>query len=213
MNEYYDIRKIRVQARSWRTVVPSVLGARAAAVEAAGGIFYGLFTGQIGLGANEGLVMTAWTELARLEECAALATDGVEEILSYEPERFAATVRPTAPLPPKEPGVYAHRSFEIQERDWPEFVALSEGAWPAFERANDSEILGFWRSLDVEAPRARVRLLTRYPSLAVWELSRGGRPDSKTDPQTIERFIRRHELTDATVVVTTQLARVSDPRS
>ena len=68
-------------------------------------------------------------------------------------------------------------------------------------------VLGFWRSLDVPAPAARVLLLTWYPSLAVWENSRGYSPDTKTEPETWKRFVRRAELTDATIVFTTQLLR------
>ena len=50
-------------------------------------------------------------------------------------------------------------------------------------------------------------LITWYPSLAVWETSRGYRPDTKTEPEAWERFMRRAELTEATVVFTTQLLR------
>jgi hypothetical protein len=102
-------------------------------------------------------------------------------------------------VPPSKRGVYAHRWFELSERDWPEFVSLSEGAWPDFEASFEAEIHGFWRSLEAAATKARVLLLTNYPSLAVWERSR--RPTSAAG----ERFARRHQLTEYTVVVTTQL--------
>ena len=123
----------------------------------------------------------------------------VEDVVESKVERLIATVRPTEPTPPTKPGVYAHRRFEIQERDWPEFLDLSESAWPSFESDFGVEVVGFWRSLDVEPPRARVFLLTYYPDLSTWERSRRPTKDAR------ERFVRRHELTEHTVVVTTEL--------
>lgn len=202
MNEYYEYRRIRVAPRSWRRVAPA-LQERAGAVRAAGGTLFGAFIGQIGLGANEGVVLTAWPDVAGLEK-ARLAVEGIDDVLESRVERFGATVRPTAPVPPAEPGVYAFRFFEILDESWPEFLELSEGAWPSFERTNGVRVLGFWRSLDVEPPAARVLLLTWYPSLAVWERSRGHHPDTRTEPEAWQRFLRRAELTEDTVVFTTQ---------
>jgi hypothetical protein len=201
MNEYYEYRRIRVAPRSWRRVGPA-LHERAAAVEAAGGKFFGAFVGQIGLGANEGVVLTAWPDAAGLEK-ANVVVDGLDEVLESRVERLGATVRPTAPIPPTEPGIYAFRFFEIRDESWPEFLELSEGAWPSFERTNGVRVLGFWRSLDVEPPQARVLLLTWYPSLAVWERSRGHHEDTRTEPEAWHRFLRRAELTDDTAVFTT----------
>ena len=119
--------------------------------------------------------------------------------------RSPLSVRPARPVPPLEPGVYAHRWFELRDADWPEFVELSTDAWPEFERSFDSQILGLWRSRDVEQPRARALLLTRYPSLAMWERSRGESARSERESALWQRFVRRHQLTDSTVVVITRL--------
>lgn len=197
MNEFYEYRRVRVAPRSWRRIAFN-----ADAVRAAGGVFWGAFVGQIGLGANEGVVLTAWPDAAGLDKARAVV-DGVGDVLESRVERFGATVRPVDTTPPDQPGVHAFRFFEIRDEHWPEFLELSKGAWPAFERDNGVQVLGFWRSLDVEPPAARVLLLTRYPSLAVWETSRGHAPNTKTDPATWERFMRRAELTDDTVVFTT----------
>ena len=202
MNEFYEYRRIRVAPRSWRRV-GSALHERSEAVRAAGGTPYGVFTGQIGLGANEGVVLTAWPDPAGIGK-GRIAVEGIDEVLDSRVERLAATVRPTEPTPPSEPGVYAFRFFEIRDESWPEFLELSNGAWPSFERTNGVRVHGFWRSLDVEPPDARVLLLTWYPSLAVWETSRGYHPDTKTERETYQRFVRRAALTEATVVFTTQ---------
>ncbi len=202
---FYEYRRIRVAPRSWRRVGPA-LHERSAAVEAAGGVLFGVFVGQIGLGANEGVVLTAWPERAALEN-ARVVVAGVDEVIESRVERWTSTVRPVEPKPPEAAGVYAHRFFELRDESWPEFLELSDGAWPSFERTNGVRVLGFWRSLDVEPPQARVLLLTWYPSLAVWENSRGHRPDTKTEPETWQRFVRRAELTEDSVVFTTQLLR------
>ncbi len=205
MHEHYEYRRIRVAPRSWRRVGPALHERGAAAVTAAGGTLFGVFVGQIGLGANEGVVITAWPDRDSLQRGAGAVVEGVDEVLESSAEQFVATVRPVEPKPPTERGVYAHRFFEIRDEDWPEFVELSEGAWPRFEETNGVRVQGFWRSLHVEPPLARVLLLTWYPSLAVWEQSRGHRPETKTEPEVWQRFIRRSKLTEATVVCTTEL--------
>ena len=81
------------------------------------------------------------------------------------------------------------------DTDWAEFADLSERAWPGFESSYDAHICGFFRSLDVRPPDARVLLLTRYASLAVWEASR-------TADTGRSEFQRRHKLTRSTIVCT-----------
>ncbi len=204
MREYYDYRRIRVAPRTWRQVAKR-RSAIASAVAAAGGTLFGLWTGQIGLGANEGVLITAWPDLASLDTSGQLATEGIEELVDQTAERLVATVRPESPEPAAANGVYAHRWFDLAEANWPEFLQLSEAAWPDFESTYGARILGFFRSLDVAPPRARVLLLTFYPSLAVWEQSRGEGDTSPTARSLRQRFGRRHELTDSTIVRTTRL--------
>ena len=64
MHEYYEYRRIRVAPRSWRRVGPALHERGAGAVAAAGGTLFGVFVGQIGLGSNEGVVLTAWPDRA-----------------------------------------------------------------------------------------------------------------------------------------------------
>ena len=174
MHETYDERRFIAAPREWAAEV-----ARARA--AAGDRLYGLFRGQIGLDANEGILLAV---------SGGAAPGGT---------RMVATARPVEPKPPAwRPGVYAFRSFEVRAADADEFVDLSVRAWPGFESGYDAQIIGLWRSLEVAAPEARFHLLTRYASLAVWEASRAdtGKPE----------FARRAALTRATRVVTATLA-------
>lgn len=106
---------------------------------------------------------------------------------------LTATVRPTDTTPLADDGVFALRWFSIEPRDWPEFLALSEGAWPGFEAANPGvRIHGFFRGGESD-----VLLVTRYPSLASWETSRNAPDDAGG-----ANFRRRHELTKTTIVRT-----------
>ena len=201
---FYEYQTIVTAPRSWGRVKEALRGPGAARVARAGGSLYGAWRGQIGLGAFEGIVMTAWPDEQSLSKGRGLVLDGIDAITGSSCQNLVATVRPLDSAPPSLPGIYAHRSFEIDEGDWPEFLELSEGAWPSFEETNDANIIGFFRSLDVDAPAVRVLLLTRYASLAVWELSRGHRDDSLTTRATFERFVRRQKLTRSTVVFTTE---------
>jgi hypothetical protein len=203
MNESYEYLRLRIRPRAWPAVIEAARSKGAQAVAAGGGLLVGLFTGQIGVASDEGLALVAWPAAARAGGPPAPLLDGCADVREVRRERLVATVRPTRPAALTRPGVYAHRWFEFREADWPEFLELSEGAWPAFERAYDAEIQGFFRSLDVEPPRARVLLLTRYASLAEWSRSREAIDDATRE--SARRFRRRHELTESTVVVTTEL--------
>jgi hypothetical protein len=191
MHETYEERRFCVAPGEWESQVERLRAA-------AGGALFGVFRGQIGLEANEGVLLTSYPDAAKLAlSVGALraASAGARDVRT---ERMVATVRPAAPAQPTRPGVYAFRRFEIADSDSAEFTSLSERAWPEFEASYDAQIIGLWKSLDVPAPDARFHLLTRYASLATWEASRAdvGRPE----------FARRHKLTRATLVVTATLA-------
>ena len=206
MNELYEYRRVVTRARSWPRVLRQI-GARARpAVEAAGGSLYGVWLPQIGLPAAEGIVITTWPDAGSLSRGAGAALEGLDDVIGSEAERLVATVRPESTAPPPEGGVYAHRFFSLSESDWPEFLSLSEQAWVGFEKRFEARVLGFFRSLDVSSPAARVLLLTRYDSLAAWEQSRMAGPRSDEEEAIRACFQRRHELTASTMVVTTQLA-------
>jgi len=171
MHESYEERRFIAPPGEWEGEVARLRAE-------AGHRLFGLFRGQIGLEASEGVLLTVSPE--------AQPARGA---------RMVATARPVDPTPPRWlPGVYAFRSFDVRAADAAEFVDLSVRAWPGFEAGYDAQIIGLWRSLDVNDPSARFHLLTRYASLAVWEASRAdvGKPE----------FARRAKLTRATRGVT-----------
>lgn len=110
------------------------------------------------------------------------------------------TARPLDDRPPRVEGVVALREFDLAASDWDEFLALSVSAWPAFETAYDATILGLFRFGDVAPPDAAALLVTRYASLAEWELSRGVGTASGDLAEAGRRFARRHQLTRRTSV-------------
>ncbi|MFI5316885.1 MAG: hypothetical protein ACHQ6T_14385 [Myxococcota bacterium] len=191
MHETYEERRFCVGPGEWEGQVERLRAA-------AGPAFFGVFRGQIGLEANEGILLTVYVDAAKLALGVGALRAASADARDVHTERMVATVRPVALAPPTRPGVYAFRSFEIRDSDSAEFASLSERAWPGFEGSYDADIIGLWKSLDVRAPDARFHLLTRYASLATWEVSRAdvGRPE----------FARRHKLTRATRVVTATLA-------
>ena len=185
MHETYEERRFCVGPGEWEAQVTRIRAA-------SGARLFGLFRGQIGLEANEGVLLTVYPMPGELFA----AFLDVQRIAGV---RMVATARPLEPSPPQwRAGVYAFRSFDVRAADAAEFVDLSERAWPDFESGYDAQIIGLWRNLDVPAPDTRFHLLTRYASLATWEASRAdvGRPE----------FARRAKLTRATRVVTTTLA-------
>jgi hypothetical protein len=191
MHETYEERRFCVGPGEWEGQIERMRAA-------AGPAFFGVFRGQIGLEANEGVLLTVYPDAAKLALAVGALRAASANARDVRTERMVATVRPVEPTRPTRGGVYAFRSFEILDADSAEFTSLSERAWPEFEARYDAEIVGLWKSLDVRAPDARFHLLTRYASLATWEASRAGtgRPE----------FARRHKLTRATVVVTATLA-------
>ena len=111
-------------------------------------------------------------------------------------------------MPPVRQGNYAFRWFELDEGNWPEFSSLCERAWPGFESAYDSQVLGLWRCLGVAPGRARVLLLTRRPDLAMWERSKT--PANDEEQAVRDKLSRRYDLCDSTWVYTTTLLSAED---
>jgi hypothetical protein len=196
MHERYTYLSIRVERGTWPGVAASVWGPVDEALRADGAMVIGLWAAEIGAHTDEGVLMCT------METVAHPALEAIDSLIESSTERVVATVRPTDRTPQTAAGIYAHRWFETTDDRWPEFLELSEGAWPHFETAHPgTEILGFFRSLDVDAPRCRILLVTRYPDLATWERSRpyAPKPTEGTE-ESRRRFRRRAELTDRTVV-------------
>lgn len=208
MEERYEYRSIRIERAAWRKVAAAVHSECTEAVERAGGNVFGLWRGEIGFHNDEGVLLTAWPPHAEPDHS---TTDGISSVLDSTVERLVATVRPTTAEPPLDDGYYALRWFETSEQSWHEFLELSWAAWPDFEGAfPGTRIIGLWRSLDAPPPQVRVLLMTRYPTLAVWERSRPYEAERVPGVDEARRkFMRRAELTQRTIV---RIAKLLVPR-
>jgi hypothetical protein len=113
-------------------------------------------------------------------------------------------------FPPRRQGNYAFRWFEVRLENWDEFLALCEAAWPGFEAAYDSQVIGLWRVIDGEGDTVRSLLLTRRPDLAMWERSKI--PADEAEAEVRRTLSRRYDLAEWTRVYTTTLLTAEDRR-
>ena len=171
----------------------------AAAVAAAGGELLGYFTPLIGWTSEQLAVMVRWPESATGRERAIASVIGHDSVAKVERQRLAATTRPSLTARPEIGGIYTHRWFNIRTDDFNEFVQLSDGAWPDFEREFAAKIFGLFRAdpslAGVPGGVTRMLLNTWYESHAVWDASR----TPSAGPA--GRFDRRRQLTLTTRVV------------
>ena len=179
MADVYRYTEFRVPKGGWGE---AIAGARSDAGVIA------LFAAEIGAAASDGVLLSTDADVAL----------PAEVLATY---RLVPTARPTERPSGLDPsGVYAHRWFDVAAADVEEVVGLSASAWPAFEAGTPgTRIIGLFRVLDVAEPAARLLLLTYYPSLAAWESSRA------TEGSAREAFVRRHQLTESTIVRTYRL--------
>jgi hypothetical protein len=131
-----------------------------------------------------------------------------QSIRQHEQERMLPTLRPTATDAPRRQGSYAFRWFKTHKGHWQEFLDLCATAWPGFEAAYDSQIIGLWRSLQDEGDLRCSLLLTRRPNLAMWERSKI--PEGDDEAEVRRKLSRRYDLCDWTCVYTTTLLTAED---
>jgi len=172
-----------------------------------GGALFGLWRSQIGRPRDELNAITVWPAAAGAGIAGSLLGDNadVKEILSRP---MQATLRPDTPQPPRRQGNYAFRWFELPDAHWAEFLALCADAWPGFESAYDSQVIGLWRCMDDPAGRASALMMTRRPDLAMWERSK--MPAGEAESEVRRKLSRRYDLCDATWVYTTTLLNAED---
>lgn len=166
--------------------------------QSAGGRLFGCWRSMVGLGLarDEGITLTAWPDRAAAETSPLPAIDGIRESKRHLLE---ATVRPTDDAPPAFEGVYVFRWFNLDAADWETFREISDTAWPNMESVFDVNICGFWRSLEIAEPAAKVLLLTRYADLSVWEASRWWKNPAAEADESMSRFRKRNEIIKATI--------------
>lgn len=208
--------RIAAAPRRWQAVA-GALAARRAALAEAGGALYGLWRSQIGRPRDEVTALTAWPApvTAAAAEAALLGDTGdVQEAAS---QALEPTLRPADATPPERQGNFAFRWFVTPEAHWQEFLRLCAEAWPGFEAAYDSQVVGLWRctgdghdAATGPAPAGSVRslLLTRRPDLAMWERSK--LPQGAAESAVRDALSRRYDLCDWTAVHTTTLLTAVD---
>ena len=216
----YIHHRITCAPRRWQEVAES-LARPDGATAAAGGAVYGLWRSQIGRPRDEVTAITAWPRAVAPEAAEAALAAGDPGIAAIASRAMVPTLRPERPDPPTRQGNYAFRWFITPERDWDEFLKLCAQAWPGFEAAYDSQVIGLWRCTGEETgdgrgafvpptPAGSVAslLLTRRPDLAMWERSK--LPQGAAETAVRDALSRRYDLCDWTGVATTTLLTAAD---
>lgn len=208
MPDIYVHHRITAAPRAWQAVANALRGGGAKRVAAAGGVLYGIWRSQIGRPRDELAVMTAWPSRAAAATAEDNLLEGVPDLQDSESEFMTPTLRPDAVDPPRRQGNYAFRWFETPSANWEEFLDLCAGAWPGFESAYDSQVIGLWRCRDDDGELRRSLLMTRRPSLAMWERSKI--PEGEAEAGVRRKLSRRYDLCDWTCVYTTTLLTAAD---
>ena len=220
MTVTYVHHRISASPRRWQEVADR-LAERRAPLATAGGAVYGVWRSQIGRPRDEVTAITVWSEPVTASRAQAVLLDGVPDVLSATSEAMTPTLRPADPRPPVRQGNYAFRWFVTPEKDWPEFLDLCAQAWPGFESAYDSQVIGLWRCTgdlsgiaggEAADPTVsggiRSLLMTRRPDLAMWERSK--LPQGAAETAVRDTLSRRYDLCTWTVVHTTTLLTAAD---
>jgi len=204
--------RIVAAPRRWRAV--------AARLAASGHAVYGIWRSQIGRPRDELNAILRWPEGTTAAEAEAALLAGIEDVAAAASETMHPTLRPTDEAPPARQGNYAFRWFATPEAHWDEFLELSAAAWPGFEQAYDSEVIGLWRLSGARTGPAgdeatgtafagvRSLLLTRRPNLAMWERSK--LPANRAEAEVRAKLSRRYDLCEWTSVFTTTLLTARD---
>lgn len=212
---FYAHHRITTAPRRWREVAAALAG-QTPVLARAGGALYGAWRSQIGRPRDEVTAITAWPSAEAADHAQALLTEGVADVAGVSSDVMAPTLRPNVPTPPTRQGNYAFRWFVTPEADWAEFLDLCAQAWPGFEAAYDSQVIGLWRCGDTtalrqdtgDAPGIRSLLLTRRPNLAMWERSK--LPQNAAEATVRDTLSRRYDLCSWTNVYTTTLLTAAD---
>jgi len=208
MAEIYVHHRITAAPRQWKAVGEALRNAGARRLAAEGGALYGMWRSQIGRPRDEVAAITVWPDAGRAAGAEALLLRDLADVRDCESERMVATLRPETTTPPRRQGNYAFRWFETPEQHWQEFLDLCAGAWPGFEAAYDSQVVGLWRCLQDDGYMRRSLLLTRRPDLAMWERSKI--PAGAEEAEVRRKLSRRYDLCDWTCVYTTTLLTADD---
>jgi hypothetical protein len=190
------------------TAAPRQYQALAAHLKAQATPVYGIWRSQIGRPRDELTVITHWPTPATAEQAQSTLLQNAPDVQDATSETMTPTLRPANPAPPTRQGNYAFRWFRTPGPDWPLFLDLCAQAWPGFEAAYDSQVIGLWRVTTEDPATVTSLLLTRRPDLAMWERSK--LPQGSAETQVRETLNRRYDLCTWTVVHTSTLLTAED---
>ena len=208
MPDIYVHHRLAAEPRQWKAVADALRDAGPARLAAQRGALYGVWRSQIGRPRDELTVLTAWPDADAAAGAERTLLQGVSGVRGCESEAMTPTLRPATPAPPRRQGNYAFRWFETPAVHWQEFLDLCAGAWPGFEAAYDSQVIGLWHCIADDGAARRSLLLTRRPDLAMWERSKI--PAGAEEAEVRRKLSRRYDLCDWTVVYTTTLLTADD---
>jgi len=208
MAEIYVHHRITAAPRQWKAVADALTESAGPRLEAAGGALYGAWRSQIGRPRDEIAAITVWPDADAAAAAEALLRRDAADVIDCESAPMVPTLRPETAVPPRRQGNYAFRWFVTPKAHWPEFLDLCAGAWPGFESAYDSQVIGLWRFLEEEGDNLRSLLLTRRPDLAMWERSKI--PVGAEEAEVRRKLSRRYDLCEWTCVYTTTLLTADD---
>ncbi len=217
--DQYAYHRITAAPLHWRSVTDEIVSGDS--VSLAGGRLYGIWRSQIGRPRDELSVITYWEQGTTTAAAETAVIGAVGSVTGISTELMRPTLRPTDANPPKRQGNYAFRWMSTPAENWDELLALCADAWPGFESAYDSQVIGLWRMSEErtggpveEATGAGVStgirslLFTRRPDLAMWERSK--LPQGPAEAKVRETLSRRYDLCDWTTVYTSTLLTAED---
>jgi len=199
---------IQTRPRTWKAVADAIADGSAARFASSGGALYGIWRPQIGRPREELTAMTVWPDAEAGRTAVAALLAAVPDVVAHTSLAMVPTLRPATPEPPLRQGNFAFRWFDTPSPNWDEFLDLCAGAWPGFEAAYDSQVVGLWRIVPDDGASVRSLLLTRRPDLAMWERSKI--PQGAGESEVRRKLSRRYDLCDDTVVYTTTLLTAGD---
>ena len=209
MTETYVHHRINCAPRAWESAAEAMAKDGAARIATQDGRLYGLWRSQIGLPRDTVTAITVWPGPEAALRYADLLHDEMDAVRAAELDVMTPTLRPEAAEPPRRQGNYAFRWFEVPDGNFPEFLDLCTAAWPGFESAYDSQVIGLWR-ITGDEETIRALLVTRRPDLAMWERSK--LPQGDAEAEVRRQLSRRYDLCDWTAVYTTTLLTAEDTK-
>lgn len=204
----YALHSFLAQPVGWEAVAAAVSEAGSRAVTASGGTVYGAWRSQIGRPRDLVTVITRWDDLPKAIAAEHVLVEVSPTLRDAHTVIMTPTLRPLTAEPPTRQGNFAFRSFTLPETNLSEFLDLCAGAWPGFESAYDSQIIGMWRHQGGLEGEVNCLLLTRRPNLAMWERSKI--PENPDEAEVRRKLSRRYDLCTDTDVFTTTLLTAKD---